>query len=150
MEEMLPEPYKHLARRQGGLWTHQGTILEPINISGKWNEANSLTKWNLLWHWFILGTWRKSGHFWDPADQNWGHFWHPYKQEKENFLHRQSSLPKISLALATSLISPSSWIYEKEKENYNKSKCFPFLSIWPEISNQRSIKSLLEPMPASN
>jgi len=33
------------------------------------------------------------------ADQNWGHFWLPYKQEKENLLHRQSSLPKISLAL---------------------------------------------------
>lgn len=59
-------------------------------------------------------------------------------------------LAKISLALATSLISPSSWIYEKEEENYNKSKCFPFLSIWPEISYQRSTKSLLEPTQVSN
>lgn len=150
MEEMLAEPYKHLARSQGGLWSHQGTVLEPPSISEKWNGANSHPKWNSLWHWFILRAWRKSGHCWDSADQNRGHFWLPHKQEKENLLHRQSSLPKISLALATSLISPSSWIYEKEKENYNKSKCFLFLSIWPEISNQRSTKSLLEPTQASN
>lgn len=72
--------------------------------------------------------------------RDWGHFWLPRKQE--NLSHMQSSSPKMSLAVATSLISPSSWMYEKE--NYNKSKCFSFLFIWLEISNQRSTKSLSE------
>lgn len=111
MEETIAEPYKHLARSQGGLWSHQGTILEPTSISGKWSEANGHTRWNSLWHWFILRSWRKSGHCCDLADQNWGHSGFPTNKKKKIFCTGKApcqrylwlQLPLLSLQAAESM-----------------------------------------------
>lgn len=141
VEDSPAEPHKYSARGQGGPWSHQGMILEPTSISGSAEEPKATQV-------------EPSGapvHTWGTKKATAGIlFWLPHREERENPSHRQSFLPKVSLALPTSLTSPSSWIYEKEKENYNKSKCFPFPFIRPEISNQRSTKSLLEPKQASN
>lgn len=126
--------------KPGWATNHKGIILEATGTFGNWSGASS----HMKSCWFILGEWKKAGHCWDLTD----HFWLSHKWE--NLSHRQSTSPEISLALATSLISPNSWIYEKEKENNNKFErfCFPF--IWPDISNKRSTKYLLEPIQASN
>lgn len=129
---------------RAGYQRHWDQILESTGIFGKQSGGNDHTKWS-LWHWFIeYLKCEDVGHCWNFADWSLTPLLASPKTRKRNFSMQAKLLVKdiIGSIYLLSLQAPDS-LKRKRKMTI---RIFPFPFMWPEISNQRSTKPLLEHM----